>query len=76
MMADMTDEEYDALDELWTKNTPKVNFARPGIFARTYGMPVILDPETTRTLAAYAEAVHRTPAQIIGELVRKELQPV
>ena len=31
-MADMTNEEYDALDELWTKTTPKVNFSRPGVF--------------------------------------------
>ncbi|MHC6202093.1 hypothetical protein ACYULU_02750 [Breznakiellaceae bacterium SP9] len=24
-MADMTDEEYDALDELWTRTTPKID---------------------------------------------------
>ena len=24
-MPDMTEEEYDALDELWTKNPPKVS---------------------------------------------------
>jgi hypothetical protein len=33
-MTDMTDEEYDALDELWTKTTPTVNFSRPGVFTR------------------------------------------
>ena len=33
-MPDMTDEEYDALDERWTKTTPKVNFSRLGVFAQ------------------------------------------
>jgi len=33
-MTDMTDEEYAELDERWTQTTPKVNFERPGIFAR------------------------------------------
>jgi hypothetical protein len=33
-MADMTNEEYAALDEKWTQTTPKVNFSRPGVFAQ------------------------------------------
>ena len=71
----MTDQEAEYLDDYYTKNTVMPDLSKPGYFSRTYGMPVILDPETTRTLTAYAETVHQTPAQIIGELVRKELQP-
>ena len=42
-MADMTNEEYDALDDRWTKTTPKVNFSRPGIFARQRALLEVLD---------------------------------
>ena len=41
-MADMTDEEYDALDEEWTRTTPKVNFVRPGAFAQQRSLLKIL----------------------------------
>jgi hypothetical protein len=46
---------------------------KPGYFARKYGMSVKLDPETTQTIAAHAEAVHKSPAEIIADLVRREL---
>ena len=65
-MNDLTDEEYDALDEYYTKNTIMPDMTRPGFFARKYGMTVKLDPETTRALADRAESTHKTPAQIIG----------
>jgi hypothetical protein len=73
-MSDMTDEEYDALDEYFTKNTIMPVLGKPGFFARKYGMTVKLDPETTCRIADWAEAEHKTPAQIVGELVRKELK--
>ena len=72
-MNDLTDEEYDALDEYYTKNTIMPDMTRPGFFARKYGMTVKLDPETTRALADRAEITHKTPPQIIGELVRERL---
>ncbi|GHU38465.1 hypothetical protein FACS1894190_00020 [Spirochaetia bacterium] len=31
-MAEMTEEEADALDELWTKTTPKINVGAGGRF--------------------------------------------
>jgi hypothetical protein len=34
-MPEMTEEEADALDELWTKTTPKVNPAKPNIINLT-----------------------------------------
>ena len=72
-MPDMTDDEYDALDERWTKTTPKVNFARPGIFARQRALLEVLDKVAADYIIAKAEATNQTPSQIIGEMVRERL---
>ena len=74
-MQEMTDQEAQHWDDYYTNNTIMPDLSKLGYVARTYGMPVMLDPETTRALAMYAESVCRTPAQIIGDLVRRELQP-
>ena len=71
-MKEMTDEEADYWDEYYTKNTIMPNSGKPGFFARKYGMSVRLDPKTTCTLADQAEAVHRTPSEIIADLVREK----
>ena len=72
-MADMTDEEYDALDELWTKTTPKVNFSRPGVFAKEHILLECLDDISAKYVRNRAEAAHKTAAQIIGDLVREKI---
>ena len=72
-MADMTDEEYDALDERWTKTTPKVNFSRPGVFARQRALLEVLDKVSASYIITRAEATNQTPAQIISKLVRQEI---
>ena len=72
-MADMTDEEYDALDERWTKTTPKVNFSRPGVFARQRALLDVLDKITASYIMTRAEATNQTPAQIISTIVRQEI---
>jgi hypothetical protein len=72
-MADMTDEEYDALDERWTKTTPKVNFSRPGIFARQRALLEVLDKVSASYIMTRAEATNQTPAQIISKIVRQEI---
>ena len=68
----MTDEEAEYWDEYFTKNTIMPDLNKPGFFARKYGMSVKLDPETTCTLAAQADVVHQTPAEIIADLVREK----
>jgi hypothetical protein len=73
IMPDMTDEEYDALDERWTKTTPKVNFARPGVFARQRALLEVLDKVTANYIIARAEATNQTPSQIIGKMVHQEI---
>ena len=69
-MAHMTEQEADYWDDYYTKNTVMPDLSKPGFFARKYGMSVKLDPETTRLLADRAEANHKTPAEIIGEMVQ------
>ena len=70
--ADMTDEEYDALDEELTRTTPKLT-AVPGVFAAQRVLLSSLDTATANYIKAKADAAHTTPARIIGELVRKEI---
>ena len=72
-MVDMTDEEYDALDELWTKTTPKVNFSRPVVFAKEHILLECLDDISAKYVQNRAEADHKTAAQIIGDLVREKI---
>ena len=71
-MKKMTDEEADYWDEYFTQNTIMPDLSKPGYFSRKYGMSVKLDPETSGTLAAQAEAIHQTPAEIIANLVREK----
>ena len=73
IMAGMTDEEYDALDERWTKTPPKVNFTRPGIFARQRALLDILDKATASYIMTKAEATNQTPAQVISKIVHREI---
>jgi N-acetylglutamate synthase-like GNAT family acetyltransferase len=73
-MAEMTEEEADALDELWTRTTPTVNPNKPGFFARQGFKMVSLDNLSAAYVMARAEATRKTPEEIIGDLVRKELR--
>jgi hypothetical protein len=72
-MPRLTDEEYAALDDKWTKETPAVNFSRPGMFARQRLLLESLDAVAANYIHVLAEAAGKTPAQIIGAMVRKEM---
>ena len=74
-MARMTDEEADALDELLTRTTPKIKFGEGGVFTRQRDFLNALDPVAANYIRSQAEITHQSPVQIIGNLVRKELQP-
>ena len=71
-MPNMTDEEADALDELLTKTTPRLTNI-PGIFARQHALLSTLDEVAANYIITKAEAFHKTPAEIIGELVREKI---
>jgi hypothetical protein len=76
-MPDLTEEEYDALDEHYTKNPPSVNPAKEGtgFFTRktAAARTVTLDSLSAEYLSIKAMATHQTPAQIIGEMVRERI---
>ena len=73
-MPDLTDEEYDALDEYWTKNTPKLSGnGKSGFFAKNSGHVIFVDDLSANWLRIKAASRHTTPEAIIGELVRKEI---
>ena len=73
-MPDMTDEEYDALDEYWTKHTPKLSGSgKSGFFAKHSGHVIFIDDISADWLRIKAAAGHTTPEAVISELVRKEI---
>ena len=71
--ADMTDEEYDALDELLTKTTPKIKKGTGGVFTENRTRMLLLDETTVRILNAQAIAVHQTPAEFVTRLIRQNI---
>ena len=73
-MARMTDEEADALDELVTKNPPKVSGdGKSGFFMKHKGTIVILDDVTSIWLKVKSESTHKTPSDIINEMIREKI---
>jgi hypothetical protein len=74
-MARMTDKEADELDELLTRITPKTKTGEGGYFTRQRNLLDALDPVAAGYVRSQSEIKNQSPAQIIGELIRKELQP-
>lgn len=73
-MRDYTDEEYDALDEYYTKNPPKVSGdGKSGFFAKHKGHIVFVDDLSANWLRIKAATNHTTPEAIIGDLVREKI---
>jgi hypothetical protein len=79
-MPDLTEEEYDALDEKWTKNPPKPGPNGTGFFAQRKAVlaaqsarSITVDSFTADYLLTKAIAAHKTPADIIGEMVRERI---
>ena len=72
-MAEMTEEEADALDELWTKTTPKIRRGEGGFFTERRARMLLLDESTVRILDARSKALHQTPTEFITQLIRKDM---
>ncbi|GHV34146.1 hypothetical protein AGMMS4952_26470 [Spirochaetia bacterium] len=72
-MPDLTEEEYDALDELWTKTTPKLGPNGSGFISRRELRLMGLDDLSRDYLLTKAKASSKSPAEIIGELVREKI---
>ena len=72
MAADMTDEEYDVLDEEMTKADLKLTNI-PGPFARQDILLETLDIVTRNYIITIAETTHKTPSRVIGDMVREKI---
>ena len=72
-MKDMTDEEYDALDERLTKTVPILGPNGTGFFSRKGFQVIGLDENTAKLLNAKAIASRQTPSELISSLLHKDL---
>ena len=72
-MAQMTDEEADALDELLTRTTPKLGPNGVGFFSSKGYQMIALDEDTARILNAKSIATKRSPSELVSELVHERL---
>jgi len=75
-MPELTEEEYDALDEYYTKNPPKVDPSKngTGFFSKKKSAhSVTIDSFSANYLFSKAMATHKTPAEIINDLVQREI---
>jgi len=72
-MRDMTDKEYEALDDRLTSAVPTLGPNGAGFFSRKGFQVVGLDESTAKILNARAIASRQTPSEIIASMLRKEL---
>ncbi|MDR2495283.1 MAG: hypothetical protein LBD24_08695 [Spirochaetaceae bacterium] len=79
-MTDLTEEEYDALDEKWTKDPPEPGPNGTGFFARRTAdaaaqsaRSITVDSFTADYLLTRAIAACKTPSEIIREPVREKI---
>ena len=70
---DMTDEEYDALDEELTRNPPRIITNGSDWLSQREIRISGLKNMTVQYLLTKAKATSKSPIQIIDELVSKEL---
>jgi hypothetical protein len=82
-MPDLTEEEYDTLDKKWTENPPKPGPNGTGFFAQRKASliarsarSITVDAFTADYLFNKAIIARKTPADIIGEMVQKEIAAV
>jgi hypothetical protein len=74
----MTEEEACALDKKWTETTPKIGPNGSGFIAKRKAAHntahlIAIDGPSYEYLFAKAIASHKTPADIIGELIREQI---
>jgi len=72
-MADMIDEEYDILNDRWTKTSQNIDFAQLDILTRQRALLKVLDKDAANYIIAQAEATNQTPAQVISKIIQQEI---
>ena len=75
-MNDLTDEEYDRLDEKWTKNTPKIGPNGSGYFSqrKASARTITIDDFTADYLMIKAMDTHKTPGEIVSQMVLERIE--
>ncbi|MDR1803957.1 MAG: hypothetical protein LBQ94_10155 [Treponema sp.] len=73
-MRDLTEEEYDALDERLTKADKELDHIRKGFLSCKPSYMVFLDEETSKLLDEKASA-SPSPREVIASMLRKETIP-
>jgi hypothetical protein len=73
---DMTDEEYDALDEEQTRTTPKFGPSGSGWLEQREARLFGLDDIARTWLAVKAKTDNKSHAQIINEMVHEKIAVV
>jgi len=69
----MIDEEYDILNDRWTKTSQNIDFAQLDILTRQRALLKVLDKDAANYIIAQAEATNQTPAQVISKIIQQEI---
>ena len=73
-MARMTEEEANYWDKYYTENPPKPGPNGTGFFTqRKAALSITVDPATADYLTAKAVSTHKTPSQIVKEMVQERM---
>jgi hypothetical protein len=77
-MKDMTDDEAEYWDNYFTEHppVPDPDSAKVGVTARGAGRLIAVDGFTEKYLIGKALATHKTPAEVVSDLVRRELAAI
>ena len=73
-MPRMTDEEAQTFADMFAENPPKVSGdGKSGMFMKHKGNIIILDDVTATWLRVTAESSHKTPSELVSEMVREKI---
>jgi hypothetical protein len=67
-----TDEEAWALEKTWTENPPEL-LEGVGPLTRSRELLQLLDDMSANYILTIAEHDHKTPAQVVGDMVRERI---
>jgi hypothetical protein len=72
-MPTTTEEDYDALDELFTRTTPKLGPNGTGFLSRRYARLFGMSDMTLDYLMTKAMSANKSPGELVNELVREKI---
>jgi hypothetical protein len=71
----MTDEEYEALSDVYAKIPPKVS-GKPGFLTNLHEKALVtklLPPEYARIINMKAQAMSMTPSEVIQDMIKEQM---